>query len=834
MDSTNFFVTQDYESSDDDSEEIRILIAKAEAKAANGPEDPETVARNARQKPYNQKLRAINNDLMTGNYTSAVSSLLKLISELDKNSHQVNKDGYPPLLFKTMLSIQQKIDTMTSKDKARISKEQKNSMTKLRKENTKLLERFEPHLKTYKSNPILSDGEESSSEEPAAVEPVVQAPKSSSSSSKSDDDDSASSFSADTESEVEVVQTTKELTRQEKRLKWLKVAPVNPEPKETNEPNKPQRQPNRLEGNRNPKEHHFIIVDQDFSKIDLGDESIHRRLTEMATKRTADIDELESALEILEYIFSNATTPKRKLEVIILLLNFKSEIFRGDNQSVNQESWNTIYDKLQDLLAILKSEAPFLEASVNCYLKDEPCTYTKKELDTLYLSALGSLDTDWFSLLIKVAHPESIEYATLLRDEIKLLSLLKDSLEYFEMSDNKVSTGHIAFRLLNHVYYMSDNTLARVQTIVANFPIKASEVNYVQTLTSMVYNKVNDSSTVTKTALLEAYNHAINNRFLEAKDHLHMYNIPEKSGQDNQLGFMYNRALTALGLCAFRLGKLEQTQDILEELCNSGKLRDLLNQANMRGYIDREERRNYTPYHMSVSIENVESAYYVSVMLNEAPILAAQLSDSDRRSNTSKLFQRLWLQYEKNPLCGPPENHRDLVYCAVKELLRGDWEQCYKHICKLKIWNSIDDAQEHIKKTYQQLIKEQAYKTFIFSIRNTYHVLKFNRLAELFALSADKLVNFTCSMIYSGELQAKLDPVSGCLVTGRREQGDLEGFSEKLSQRVYSMMHLNEKLFDVKFAEANFSELMQNTETSGQMRAPKKAKPTVKLPIITG
>ena len=108
MDSTNFFVTQDYESSDDDSEEIRILIAKAEAKAANGPEDPETVARNARQKPYNQKLRAINNDLMTGNYTSAVSSLLKLISELDKNSHQVNKDGYPPLLFKTMLSIQQK------------------------------------------------------------------------------------------------------------------------------------------------------------------------------------------------------------------------------------------------------------------------------------------------------------------------------------------------------------------------------------------------------------------------------------------------------------------------------------------------------------------------------------------------------------------------------------------------------------------------------------------------------------------------------------------------------------------------------------------------------
>ena len=556
-------------------------------------------------------------------------------------------------------------------------------------------------------------------------------------------------------------------------------------------------------------------------------------MTDLGSKRTGDVDELESSIELLEYILSKSEEPKRQIEVIVLLLNFKSEIFRGDNQAINQESWLVIYEKLGEFLKIVKSGASFLESSVNCYLKDEPCTYSKKELDTLYLSALGSLDTDWFSLLVKIIHPESIEYASLLRDEIKLLQLLKESLNYFEGTDNTSATGFLAFRLLNHLYYMSDSTLAKVQTIVPNFPISSRESNYVQRLTALVYHKVTDASIITKTALLEAYNHAINDRFLEAKDHLHMYNIPEKSGQEVQLGFLYNRALTALGLCAFRLGKLEQTQDILEELCNSGKLRDLLNQANMRGYLDRDERRAYTPYHMSLSIENIESAYYVSVMLNEAPILAAQLSDSDRRSNnTSKLFQRLWLQYEKNPLCGPPENHRDLVYCAVKELLRGDWKACYNHICKLKIWNSIDEK-TMIRNNFEQLIKEQAYKTFIFSIRNTYHVLKFERLAQLFELTADKLVNFTCSMIYTGELQAKLDPVSGCLVTGRRELGDLEALSEKLSQRIYGMVHLNEKLFDVKFADASFAELMQNSEISGQMRAPKKAKPTVKLPTVS-
>ena len=123
--------------------------------------------------------------------------------------------------------------------------------------------------------------------------------------------------------------------------------------------------------------------------------------------------------------------------------------------------------------------------------------------------------------------------------------------------------------------------------------------------------------------------------------------------------------------------------------------------------------------------------------------------------------------------------------------------------------------------SYEQLIKRQAFKTFISSIKNSFHVLKFERLAELFDTPANSLVSFTCEMIFSGEISAKLDPKSGCLVTGRRELNELESISEKAGQKIYSLMGINEKLFDVKFSDVNFSELIGMTDPA-QLRSQKR------------
>jgi len=43
---------------------------------------------------------------------------------------------------------------------------------------------------------------------------------------------------------------------------------------------------------------------------------------------------------------------------------------------------------------------------------------------------------------------------------------------------------------------------------------------------------------------------------------------------DNQI--LYNRALTQTGLAAFRLGKIQEAHDLLADICNNSKNKELL------------------------------------------------------------------------------------------------------------------------------------------------------------------------------------------------------------------------------------------------------------------
>ena len=43
---------------------------------------------------------------------------------------------------------------------------------------------------------------------------------------------------------------------------------------------------------------------------------------------------------------------------------------------------------------------------------------------------------------------------------------------------------------------------------------------------------------------------------------------------DNQI--LYNRALTQTGLAAFRLGKIQEAHDLLSDICNNSKNKELL------------------------------------------------------------------------------------------------------------------------------------------------------------------------------------------------------------------------------------------------------------------
>lgn len=816
---TGFFTTADFSSDEEDSEVYLERMAKKEAKRQGQSDDPEERARFKRFEPYNKRVKVMRDKLLIGDYNTIMNELTGVLSDFDKNRSQIDKDGYPPQYMRILLSIEDHISGLTSKDKNRISKEATKALSKLKQKVKKLLEDLKDEVEAYKKNPIdaeadVDEDEDSESDFESESEDEEESQEESQSSGDT-------SWDEDNENDSQVnAQDIASMSRMERRKLWLK----DPEEK-----NRPVTQAANVRKQKEQIEKVYRVQDitQDYSSVDLSEGSVHRRLNEIAKTRSQLTGEkLNENINILLHVLNTLTDKKRRLEIIIVLLNMKGEQMRSEASVMDKSTWLEYFDFIQEYLEMISVNSSKIKDSVVSYLKGEDTKYEHKELESLLISLLTNLDSDWFTL-IKVADPESVEYADILREEMKLLRLLRTAVEYFQKAQNTHNTAFLAYKLLEHIYFLPEHVLEVVQKATKEYVVRPEDGNYVDTLTKMIYNKVPEPTMSVKTALLESYNHAINGKYRQARDLLLMFNIGDKSNPDLVVGSYYNRAMTALGLAAFRNGLIEECQDILDDICNSGKLKDLLNQTSTKGYSEREEKRSLIPYHMSMSIESIESAYFISVILNEAPALSNQMSEFEKKS-TSKLFQKLWQFYEKNPLNGPPENHRDLIYCATKELLKGEWKNSFDFLNKLKIWSKLPDS-ENIKIKYIEIIKKQAFKAFVSNIKNTSHVLKFDRLAQIFEIPEKQLISLTCQMIYNKELEARIDSKTGCLITGKTELGDLESISDKINQKIYSNINLNEKLFDVKFADVNFSELMSLSD-SNQYRSSKKQKTILRIP----
>ena len=843
MSNKEFFTTHDYDSSDDES--LEVINKKKQTQAEKAQLDPETLAKLKRIEPYNKKAEQLLKKLQIRDYKEILNELNSLASDLEKNKKQFDSDGIPDSFFFVVLKIDEHCEGLTSKDKQRFSKDAKNNMTKLKQRARKLIDEMNEKFVEYQKNPISEieeTGTPDASEEESSEED--------SDSDSSDDDPSKKGDSNDEDGQEEsewdvdpIVEDVVEdfnrkdddLPRQERRKKWLRPIPLSQlrlaeeaKKKEAGLGVQDIKGVKREQGARVQERVYKVQeLNQDFSGVDLSDESVNKRLNDIGQNRTQFTAEKQLFnIDLLTYILNNLQEDKRRLEVIILLIYLKSEYNASQNILIDSTVWDEVLEFIDEYYNILLGDKDYLNGRVRCYLKAErDQLYEKREIESYFLSLVTSLDNDW-NLLIKISDPETIEYSHLLKDEIRLTRIMRNCFEYFRKIGNTGSSGFIAAKLIEHIYFVSDDTIKLIKNTSPDYVLSTEPEGYICILSSFVYNKLADSSVVTKTALLESFNHSINGRYLQAKDLLLMFNLAEKLNSDTYLSVLYNRALTSLGLCAFRLGRVQDCQNILEDLCNSGKLKELLSQTSLKGYGEIEEKRPIMPYHLSLSIESIETAYYISVMLIECPVLAAQLNDSERRSSC-KLFQRLWQHYEKNPLSGPPENHRDIVYCSTKELLRGEWSNCISLINQLKIWTKIPNPSE-VKQIYVTHVKQQAFKTFIASLKNTFHILKFERLEQIFDIPASKLLLLTCEMIHNDDIQAKLDPVSGCLITGKKDQNEFISVAEKLNQKAYSSINLNEKVFDVRLADLNFSEQISLSDTI-QTRVQKKPKTGLRI-----
>ena len=267
---------------------------------------------------------------------------------------------------------------------------------------------------------------------------------------------------------------------------------------------------------------------------------------------------------------------------------------------------------------------------------------------------------------------------------------------------------------------------------------------------------------------------------------------------------LYNRTLVQVGLAAFRAGLVYESQICLQDICGSGRQKELLAQGVMNQRYsqvtpeqERLERQRQLPFHMHINLELLECIYLTCSMLLEIPLLAQIGSSPDIKKRViSKTYRRFLDIYEKQIFTGPPENTRDHIMQASRALAAGDWKRCVSLIEAIKIWDLLAQS-DKIKTMLAEQIQEEGLRTYLFTYAPFYDTLSVNVVASMFELSERKVAAIVSKMIAHEELAAALDQVNSAIIFRKGvELSRLQSLALTLSDKASGLIESNEKTLE--------------------------------------
>jgi translation initiation factor 3 subunit C len=199
--------------------------------------------------------------------------------------------------------------------------------------------------------------------------------------------------------------------------------------------------------------------------------------------------------------------------------------------------------------------------------------------------------------------------------------------------------------------------------------------------------------------LSHIYHYALHNDFHTARDMLLMSHLQESvHSADVATQILYNRTVVQVGLSAFRCGLIRESQQILQDIFATQRVKELLAQGVHQRYQilspeqEKTERQRQLPFHMHINTELLEAAFLVSSMLVEIPLLASIDSEEQKRKMISKSFRRLLDFADRQVFTGPPESTRDHIMQASRALQNGEWEKCRDLVQSIKIWSLMPES----------------------------------------------------------------------------------------------------------------------------------------------
>ncbi|KAK1749367.1 eukaryotic translation initiation factor 3 subunit 8 N-terminus-domain-containing protein [Echria macrotheca] len=557
-------------------------------------------------------------------------------------------------------------------------------------------------------------------------------------------------------------------------------------------------------------------------------ESIFKHLrTILESRGKKNTDRLEQ-IKIMEKLGEVAVTPYQKIRVLMTLISARFDLGSGAATSMPLEHWKAAEKELGSLLEILETEKDHIviEGAEEWDDDEKPPTLAQGEK---YIKIPGSVVSyverldDELTRSLQSIDPHTSEYIDRLTDEAPLYNVIFRGLLYYEtlrkdasLEVPQESLNRIVQRRLDHVYYKPAQVIKRLEesfwkeassnldSLITPRAQSGEPNQLINTLCTYLFE--NSEGIIRARAMLcQIYFLALHDEYYRARDMMLTSHLQENIPNfDITSQILYNRTLVQVGLCAFRKGLVYDAQNTLQEICGSGRQKELLAQGVMMqryGQVtpeqERLEKQRQLPFHMHINLELLECVYLTCSMLLEIPLLAQTGSSPDvKKRQISKTYRRMLQYHEGQIFTGPPENTRDHVMQASKALAAGEWKKATNFIHSIKIWDLMPNT-ENIKAMLAKQIQEEGLRTYLFTYAPFYDTLAIETLSGMFELDTRKVSAVVSKMISHEELAAALDQVTETVIFRKGvELSRLQSLALALSDKASALIETNERTLE--------------------------------------
>ncbi|KAI9646882.1 Translation initiation factor 3 subunit c [Ciborinia camelliae] len=562
-------------------------------------------------------------------------------------------------------------------------------------------------------------------------------------------------------------------------------------------------------------------------------ESILKHLRTILESRGKKNTDRGEQVKIMEKLLEVAQTPYQRIRVLLALISTRFDMTTGTQIFMSQEQWKAAEKEFGNLLTVLETNRELVIVENAEAWEDDEKLPTISEGETFKIpgtivSYVERLD-DELTRSLQHIDPHTAEYIERLSDESSLYNNIVRTMLYHEEISKDASLGEpqrslnrVVMRRLEHVYFkpsavikiLDENCWKAIPAELNSTITPRGSVENAKTLINTLCNYLyintegeGEGLTKARAMLCQIYFEALHDNYYTARDMMLMSHLQETINIfDVPSQILYNRTLVQVGLCAFRAGLVYEAQTTLQEICGSGRQKELLAQGVMiQRYNqvtpdqERLEKQRQLPFHMHINLELLECVYLTCSMLLEIPLFAQIGSSPDiKKRIISKTYRRMLEYHERQIFTGPPENTRDHVMQASKALAQGEWKKATEYIHSIKIWELMSKPEE-IKAMLSAQIQEEGLRTYLFTYAPYYDTLSVNRLSSMFDLSDRKVAAIISKMISHEELAAALDQVNSSIIFRKGvELSRLQSLALSLSDKASGLIESNERTLETR------------------------------------